>query len=203
MITWTLVKLFLGSMWKKVASGLAFMVEHWRVFLPVLIVGLTLWHINSLTQQRDDARTEYANHLAEDAAAMVERAAENRAKDASMQYIIVQTGKVHDRQFDILKGQYDALDKQKRGADRTNADIRSQLRRELEKAANATRLSCLPGGSFKSPESWPNGDSADTRETLTDADYIEKLELGCAITTADYNTLYERVEAANQIYGNK
>ena len=202
MLTWTAAKLLLGGLWQKFVTLLAFMLKPRQVFLPLLIPVAICLGVYVLWGRYDDLHTEYYAHLASDHAAKVERDAENRAKDASMKYIIEQTSKLHAVQLDILKGQYYALDKQKRGADRTVADLRRQLQWDLAEAANA-RLPSIPGGYLRPPESWPDGNSADLGQTFTDADYIDKLELGCAITTSDYNTLYERVEAANNIYGNK
>jgi hypothetical protein len=188
----------LGGLVSKLLSALlsiaAFIIEHWRIFLPLAIVVAGLWRINVVTAQRDDARAQYANHIAADKSAAELRRQENTAKymKASAQQAI--SNYQHQSEVNILKGKYEERVRANSVASATSInDWRERVR--LEVARNATYG--MPGDSSDSSgsaEGKRDGDTAITRQAY------ENLELACAITTADYNSLRRWADNTCRIY---
>lgn len=194
---WIAIKAFAGK-------ALAFVVEHWRVFLPLLIVAAILLCIHTLRVQRDDARKALADYQAAAVVAKSKRAAENLQKEQQAQRERDKTQSAHLSQIEILRRQYED-EHQGRKTDKAGADHRDDLWRErvrLELAnAAAARLPGIPetaGVSTQGVGERNATDSGQARER-----YIDTLEIGCAVTTADYNACMSSWTKSCEIYGCK
>lgn len=193
------LKLFLGGLLKKMMAVVGFCIEHWKIVVPVAIAAFVLWQWYAAEQDLQQVTHEYADHLAADETAIKVRDAENAAKDLRMKETVSELRIEHGKELTILEGNLNEAQTGKRTADRANADLRSRLREQLE-AADATPW--LPGLSDRpdgTAGSGGDGDAADPGQAAER--YIETLETACAVTTADYNSLYKRCETANKIYG--
>lgn len=194
----SLLKLLsLGFSWflKGFAKIATFTIEHWRIFLPLAIVGLTLWRFNVLLDERDDARKQYADHLAEDKAAAETRRQENTAKFLKADALSEVSRHQHQNELILLRGKYEQQIKGiKNAADGSIDDWRERVR--LEVARNASYG--LPSDS---------GNTSGLAEGKRDSDTTaagqayENLELACAITASDYNSLRRWADNTCKIYG--
>jgi hypothetical protein len=198
---------FLGLLVKVKAflvSVVTFIFEHWRVFLPLLIVALILICIHTLRMQRDDARKELADYQAATLAAKEKRAAENQRKDQAAQHARDQQQAAHQAQINILRRQYET-EHQGRKADQVSAGQRDDLWRErlrLELAnAAAARMSSVPEAPGVPAAGGGERNAADTGQARER--YIDNLEIGCAVTTSDYNACISSWTKACEIYGCK
>ena len=74
MLVWILLKSLLGNIFAGSLRVVAFIIERWRIFLPLVILGAILLYVHSVTVQRDEAVATFAKHLADDKAASEKRA---------------------------------------------------------------------------------------------------------------------------------
>lgn len=198
MLTMAAFKLFLGGLVSKALALFEFVIKHWKVFLPLAIVLLGLWKINSLANERDAAINELAVYEDQVRKATDERELENTKKETEFQTIMRMEIDYHQAELNKLRGLFNAEKTKSTALARTNDDLRNKLRNEIEALA-ALRLS----GGFNRPigptEGGGNSDTADSGYGLEA--YTSTLELACATTTSDYNTLYQRCAAVNRIFG--
>jgi len=183
---------------------LTFVIDHWRVFLTVAIVAAVLLCIHTLREQRDDARKTLTDYHAAAVEAKSKRAAENLQKEQQAKRERDNTKSAHLSQIEILRRQYEA-EYQGRQADKSGADRRDDLWRErlrLELAnLAAARLSSIPETAGVPSQGGRERDPADPGQTRER--YIDALEIGCAVTTADYNACISGWTNACEIYGCK
>jgi hypothetical protein len=188
--TWSLLKKFT-----------TFIIARWRVFLPLAIVVAVFLCIHTLRVQRDDARQELAEYQVAIDAALQEFAQESRRKETEAAAARDQVQAQHQSEIELLRSSTDELLlEQKETADRTVAGWRERVRLELDRSA-AYGLPGLPESAGGSAEGGGECHSADPGEAPER--YIEALELGAAITTADYNACISGWTKACQIYGCK
>jgi hypothetical protein len=193
------LKLFLGGLLNKIMAAVGFCIEHWKIVVPVAIAAFVLWQWYSAEQDLQQVTHEYAEHLAADETASKVRDAENAAKDLRMKETVSELRIEHGKELTILEGNLNEAETSKRHADRAHADLRSRLREQLEAANAAPGLPGLPDRPDGTAGS--GGDSNATDPGQATERYIDTLETACAVTTADYNSLYQRCETANKIYG--
>jgi hypothetical protein len=175
---------------------LASTIKHWRIFLPLAIVTLALWRFNVVLNQRDDARAQYANHLADDKAAAETRRQENTAKFLKASAQIVLSNYQHQSEISILKGRYEnKMQHDKAAAAASINNWRERVR--LEVARNTTAYG-LPSNTSNTSGSTEGKSDCDT--TAAGQAY-ENLELACAITTSDYNSLRRWADNTCKIFG--
>lgn len=187
MITFTALKILLGG-WLKTMGE--FIAANWRWLLP-LLAGLFLWwYITSLQDQRDKAINELSNWKQAVKNAADVRRAENLAKKTAADRADKQNAAQHSAQIEILKGQL--LD-EKINHDRDVGNWRERLR--LDAASTAARLSGDQGATQGSAESGRDCHPAATGQAT------ENLEIACAVTTSDYNTLRQWADDTCEIYG--
>lgn len=184
------LKLVIGDL----LSGVAYVIERWRVFLPVAIVALTLWYIHTLRSARDAALVEHAALLADIAEAQRGRQILNLVIEQRLALELAQASATHAQELDTLLEHYNAAQKDKTTAVATAADLRRQLRDTLQ-AATTARLPDDRAGSLRPPESRRECDSAGPGYDAAPG-YLDDLEYACAVTTADYNSLWLRCDAA-------
>lgn len=198
MIAFTAIKLFLGGLVSKAVALFEFVIKHWRVFLPLAIVLLGLWKINSLANERDAARAELAVYEEQVRVATEQRKLENTKKETEFKTVVQIERDKHQAELDKLRGLYNAEKTKSSQLATTSADLNKRLRNEV-KALAAIRLS----GGFNRPvgptEGGGNSDTADTGYGLEA--YTDTIELAAAKTTSEYNTLYQRCAAVNRIFG--
>lgn len=177
----------------KVIGVVKLAIEHWRVVLPAIIIIVAAWHYLGLRAERDTAIKELAEYVRQAELQKAAREAEIAEKARIHQNILESSRKSHAEQIAQLEASYHAL---KNTSSRTIADLRAELRDTI-KAASASRLPSIPETIGTSPESGGNGDTAVTGQE----EYLEALEIGCAITTADFNALWNDWNDACQVYG--
>lgn len=199
MLTMAAFKLFLGGLVSKALALFEFVLKHWKVFLPLAIVLLGLWKINSLANERDAARDELTAYEEQVRVATEERKLENAKKETEYKTVVQIERDKHQAELDKLRGLYNAVKDKSTTLARTNVDLRNRLSRQLEEAITSNGLS----GGFNRPfglaESGGNSNTTGTGYGLEA--YTNTLELACATTTSDYNTLYQRCAAVNKIFG--
>lgn len=188
---------------KSIAGAIAtYVFERWRVFFPLAIVAAVLICIHTLREQRDDARATLANYQAANLKAKQDRAAENLRKEQDAQRERDKTQAAHQAQNEILRRQYER-EHQGRKADKATADHRDALWRErlrLELAtAAAARLPGVPEAAGVPAQGGGERNAADPGQARER--YIENLEIGCAVTTSDYNACISSWTKACEIYG--
>lgn len=172
----------------------AFVFEHWRVLLPLAIVALGLWRINALTEQRDDARHKFAQHLQADQAAQ-----ENRRIENTIKYLQAESSKAklmarHQSIIATLRGQYERLQGDKATADRSLGNFRERVRLDTERIA-ALGLPSIPQAAGEPAEGRGYRDPAAAGQACA------TLELACAITTEDYNALRGAWDSNCEVFG--
>lgn len=176
----------------KAIGVVKFAIEHWRIVLPAIVIIVAAWHYLGLRAERDAAVKDLNGYVHQAELQKAAREAENAEKARIHQNILESSRKSHAEQIAQLEASYHAL---KNTSSRTIADLRSELRDTI-KAASAARMSGISETIGTPPESGRNGDTA-----VTGQEYLEALEIGCAITTADYNALWNDWNDACQVYG--
>jgi hypothetical protein len=195
------LKLLLGGLLKKLLSLLQFAIEHWRIVLPALLIGFLWWQWYTTDNALQAKTKELADYIQENETAAKVREAENKAKEDFYKQAMSDIRKEEAGRYATLEGAFYALDKNKRAGDRTIADMRDQLRRQLEEASATQGLPGLQGRSIGLTGSGENGDAIDLGQALES--YVDTLEQACALTTQDYNTLYRRCAASQRAFGSE
>lgn len=198
----TVLGLIFKSVLGKFVDGIKWAVENWKITLPIAgVVCLMLFynHYLNVKADRDAIAYSYKVHLAQDKEAAEARKAENARKEQAYQSQVSVIKKRHAGELELLRSSYNAKLKDQTHAVRSAHAMRDKLRQELEAYTAAARLSGDSGGLVRLAEIGPDGNTVNSGQT--DTEYIFRLEHACAITTADYNTLYDRCAAVNLIYG--
>ena len=193
------VGLILKAFFSGVLRVIEFAITHWRIVLPAILIAVLLWHYFGIRTERDKAISALAEYKAEVLEAMRQRTIENMVIEQATALIMEQEKAKHAVQIEKLRRSYNALNTDKTAADITANTLRVELRRELEKANAAFGLSGGEGRSIGLAKI--GGDSNAAYPGYDVERYIGTLEHACAVTTSDYNTLYDRCEAVNRIYG--
>ena len=174
---------------------LTFTIKHWRISLPLAIVGLALWRFNVVLNQRDDARAQYANHLADDKASAETRRQENTAKFLKASAQIAISNYQHQSEIGILRSLYESKSKTDKAAAASNLNNwRERVRLEVARNTTAYGLPSDTGTTSGSAEGKPDCD------TTAAGKAYENLELACAVTTSDYNSLRRWADNTCSIY---
>jgi hypothetical protein len=185
------VILGLISIWNWVSNAaivaISYMVKHWRVFLPLLMIGIAWWYVTGLQNERDDAISALNTYVAEAKAAKVKRAADNLDKKRSIDSALAIVDITHESMINEIRKEYDA--KVKTTVDLNNANWRKRLRDQV--ASTTSGVSGIPKTASESSEVGGNSDAA----------IIGTLETACKITTADYNSLWEAWNKSCEVYG--
>ncbi len=191
----TAAGIILKLIFSRIAKFAAFVIEHWRVFLPAAMVCLALWYVYSLRSERDDALASLAKYKAEVIQQQQARAADNARKQQQADQQLADIMATHAEQLNQIRRQADALNITNTRNARTINDLRNRLRDAIQSGA-ADGLPGFPETTGDPAESGGDRDPATARPT-----YIEALELGCEVTTADYNALWKSWDSACQVYG--
>lgn len=193
MFTFAAIKLLLSVIFSRLGKMLAFMVEHWRVFLPAAMVCLALWYVHGLRSERDDALIKLANYQAQVIDAKRQRRILNMVIEHRLELELAKVDVVHEAQMKTLMENYNAQldDKSKRITD--IADFNGRLRQQLE-AFTAARMSEDRSGSLDASGSRGDGHAASAGYDVEA--YLETLETACADTTLHYNTVRLKCDAA-------
>lgn len=193
MLTFAAIKILLSVIFSRIAKFAAFVIEHWRVFLPVAMVCLALWYVHGLRSERDDALTKLANYQAQVKEALRQRRILNMVIEHRLELELARVDAVHEAQMTTLMENYNAQldDKSKRITD--IADFNGRLREQLE-AFTAGRMSEDRAGSLDASGS--RGDGHATYSGYDVEAYLQTLETACADTTLHYNTVRLKCDAA-------
>lgn len=192
-----MLKLIAKSALGFMAQILAFIVAHWRIVLPLLMVGLVSLYIFKLQGQRDDAQQALIEHKLIIAQEQERRQIENMRKDQETVLAMSEINARHAGQIEQLRRSSDAKIKDQAIAhDRIVGQWRERVRLEISRAAS-NGLPDVPSPPSESAGSGGYSDAACARQEA----YIDALELGCAITTADYNALHEAWSQACTVHG--
>lgn len=198
----TVLGLIFKSVLGKFVAGIKWAVENWKITLPIAgVVCLVLFynHYLNVKADRDAIAYSYKVHLAQDKEAAEARKAENARKEQAYQSQVSGIKKQYASELELLRSSYNAKLKDHGHAVLSAIAMRDKLRQELEAYTAAARLSESSGGLIRLAEIGADGNTVNTRQT--DTEYIFRLEHACAITTADYNSLYDRCAAVNDVYG--
>ncbi|HSH72326.1 MAG TPA: hypothetical protein VK974_04635 [Methylophilaceae bacterium] len=179
-----------------------FVIERWRIFLPLAIAVAVLFYVYQLRGERDQAERSLAALSKYIADKTAERVAENTTKDAIAKSTLAAVALKHGQQLTKWRLEYDALQK-KNGtaqqdllaANASNALWRERVRLDTE--AFTQRLRALPGAGQDLAGSGGDSDAAFIRRAY------DNLEIACKITTEDYNALRLSWDSACLIYGCK
>jgi len=172
----------------------AFVFAHWRIILPVLIVGLIAWSYFSMRGQRDDAIAQLYAYKQEQIQKAAERKLDNERKEQEAQLRINSIMANHQVTINQLRKEYGNLQSKNAAAVKSNADLRERLRLEVANRFD-TRLPGLLQASGESA-----GSGGDSNATVARSAY-DTLDLACSITTADYNALREAWDAGCKVHG--
>lgn len=183
----------LKLIFSRIAKFAAFVIEHWRVFLPAAMVCLALWYVHGLRSERDDALASLANYQAQVEDAKRQRRILNMVIEHRLELELAKVDVVHEAQMKTLMENYNAQldDKSKRITD--IADFNGRLRQQLE-AFTAARMSEDRSGSLDASGSRGDGHAASAGYDVEA--YLETLETACADTTLHYNTVRLKCDAA-------
>lgn len=191
----TAAGIILKLIFSRLARFADFVIEHWRVFLPVAMVCLALWYVHGLRSERDDALIELADYQAQVEDAQRQRRILNMVIEHRLELELARVDVVHEAQMKTLMENYNATLKDKAAAVATAADLRRRLRDTIE-TATAARMSEDRSGSLRSAESGGDCHAADPGYDV--AAYLDSLEYAAADTTLNYNTLWLRCDALNR-----
>ena len=186
----------------KLAAGIAFALKHWRITLPVVLIAVLAFavkHHFAVVKERDQAVADYAAHLENDERDRALRRKENQLKEEAYAQETEKRKSDHAATILKLKEFYNASLKNKDAAIADAVTLRDSLRRKLNEAYSSARLSEGTDRPLGLTEIRKDCDAAGSGQA--DSDYINTLEYACAITTADYNTLHDRCEVINKIFG--
>lgn len=195
--------LLIKSLLGRVVSIIQWAIENWKITLPIIAVILLIFaykHHVTVVEERDFAVTTLDKYVEEKRKAMEKRQEENSKKEKQYEAELTETKLAHAAIILQLKENYNATIKHKDTVIASANAMRDSLRRKLEEYNAAARLSEGANRSVRLAEIGKDGNAAGSGQA--DADYINTLEYACALTTADYNTLYDRCEAVNRIFSN-
>lgn len=186
----------------KLAAGIALAIKHWQFtlgVLAILAVGFAGFKYRAVSNERDFAVATLERYVDQARKDQEARQRENKIREELFAREQEETKAEHTATIEKLKESYNALLKNKDATIADAAALRDSLRRKLNEAYASARL---PEGTDRPIRLAEIGQNCNTAGSgQTDADYINALEYACAITTADYNTLYDRCEAVNKIFG--
>lgn len=188
----------LGLILGRIARGIAdFFADNWRWLLPVIGGLLLAWYIHHLQAQRDDARAQLASLQHGIEAAHKARRADIERKDVENTISQGTLKANHLAELEHLRRYYDARNQNDQAAaDRTIDQWRERVRLEL-----AARYA---GGGGEVPATACGiAESREDGNAIATGSYVDTLETACAITTSDYNTLWESWDKACKVYGCK
>lgn len=197
----TVFGLIFKSLLGKFIAGIRWAIENWRITLPIAgVVCLVLFynHYLNVKADRDAIAYSYKVHLAQDKELEELRKIENELKDAEYKNKESGIKRQSAKKLELLRSSYNAKLKDYGQAVLSANAMRDKLRQELEAYTAAARLPKDSGGLIRLAQIGADGNPIDTGQT--DAEYIFRLEHACAITTADYNSLYDRCAAINDVY---
>lgn len=181
----------------KLAKALAFMLEHWKIFLPLAVVLFGLWKINSLTNERDAAIEKHRAYLTKVNEERLLREKENIERENRMLVLMEAAKAEHAAKLDELRRNYNALQKDKESAVADARSLRERLRQQLTEASNG-----LPGSEYRLVRPAEGGGDCNATDSGQGVErYLNNLEYAAAITTLDYNTLWTRCNAVNTEFG--
>jgi hypothetical protein len=186
--------LFLGKLLRGIG---AFIADNWRWLVPLLLALMLWWYIGSLQDQRDDAIKALATLQQNMKDAADARRFEIERKNAVNVAAQKDLKAKHLDELETLRRDYDAKGRNdKNSAGRTIDLWRERVRLEL-----AARYAS--GGSEVSQAACGIAESGGDGDTVATRPYVDTLETACAITTADYNALWESWNSACKVYGCK
>jgi hypothetical protein len=178
----------------KIKATAAFAFNHWRVILPLLILGYCLYQYNVQVNRADAAIQALNEHISADNTARAERDRENLQKDKESGIAMAKVLADHavslakhnlqrDRETKNLKDLYETR------LNGTTFNWSERVRLEQERQATTGLLD------IQTPASG-------IAEGLRDCDAAyTTLERACKITTIDYNTLWTAWDKECQVKG--
>lgn len=199
----TFILSLLGGLFTRVVNLLQLALQHWRIVLPVVLITLLWMRNESLEADLAAAQKLHYDYMAQVSVDSAKRQATLVEQARQAEAFMDDSGKAHAVTILNLQDYYNAKIKADSVSHvRNAADLRSQLRIALDAQAYATRRPADIAGSIERPAG-SGGDSnpacpGERYQTLQSQ--YEILELGCAVTTEDYNTLASRARRLCQTY---
>jgi hypothetical protein len=193
-MTWLIGLFAKYAIVNKIKAAAAFAFKHWRVILPLLILGYCLYQYNAQVNRADRAIQALNEHISADNTARAERERENQRKDKESAFALANVLADHaitlanhdlkrDRETKNLKELYENR------IDSTKHTWAERVRLEQEReAANGLSYIQAPAGGLA--------------ESLRDCDAAyTTLERACQVTTIDYNSLWQAWDEECQVKG--
>lgn len=176
-------------------EAFAFVLANWRWILP-LVLGLLLWRfIVSIQDERDDAIKALEQYQQDARDAVVQREIDNRQKEIAAKSAIDAIEVDHTQELETIRRNYALLNQtDKTAAAGSIALWRERVRLELQRQT-ANGLRDIPETAGEPAEVGGGCDAAPARKAY------DNLELACAVTTSDYNALWDAWSKSCEIYG--
>lgn len=188
---WLLAKLFLA----KIGKLLALAIEHWRIILPLLVLGYCLYQYNVQVNRADEAVQALNEYISAAHTARAERDRENLLKETNSKVALAKV--MADHEVSLAKLNLDRQRETKNLKDlyenKNTSNIRNwsdRLRMESQTANSATGVLNLQSTASEFAQGLRD----------CDADYTA-LEKACQITTSDYNALWTAWDKECDIHG--
>lgn len=169
-----IAKLFLSSLLKRIYTAISFIIEHWRIFLPLVIVVITLLYINGL--KRDIASLEKV--IADNQAQIEKDAQLARQKEQIALTKVLIIEKSHKEQLAKLN-----LDRNLE-TNSLKAIYENKLNSTTRNWSDRVRLESAKGLPISASDT--SGYTEGERECYANYTTLEK---ACIITTIDFNAL--------------
>jgi hypothetical protein len=193
-MTWLIGLFAKYAIVNKIKAAAAFAFKHWRVILPLLILGYCLYQYNAQVNRADAAIQALNEHISADNTARAERERENLQKDKESGIAMAKVLADHavslakhnlqrNRETKNLKDLYETR------LNGSTFNWSERVRLEQERQATTGLLD------IQTPASG-------IAESLRDCDTAyTTLERACKITTIDYNTLWTAWDKECQVKG--
>jgi hypothetical protein len=197
-MTWLIGLFAKYAIVNKIKTAAAFTFKHWRVILPLLILGYCLYQYNAQVNKANAAIKALNEHISADNTARAERERENLQKDKESGIALANVLADHavslakhnlqrDRETKNLKDLYEKRNEQRVGDVTFNWSERMRLEQERQTTSGLLGIQTPASG---------------IAEGLRDCDAAyTTLERACKITTIDYNTLWTAWDKECQVKG--
>lgn len=192
------LKLIFSKVLGFLSTVLEFAIKNWQVVVPALTILFLFWQWRSTESDLVKKTNELDSYVKQNETAAKVRDAENKAKELFYQNAMSEIRKQESANYAKLEGDFYALERNKSAADRSLADMRERLQRQLSEASTAKGLPEIRDRLIGLTAGGGDCDSSDTGQALKN--YTDALEQACALTTQDYNTLYRRCDASKKAF---
>jgi hypothetical protein len=177
-----IIRGFFTGILKQLLALAEFCFKYWQYVLPLIIIAILGWKLNTVTGERDTALKALNDYVQSVQVAAAERNAEIKTKERIATETHARTKLVHKQEVDTLEGKINELHTKQAVSDRNIGNLRDRVRLEVARNA-AYGVPGMAGPGQEPSQGWGDCDSTALGQAY------DNLELACAITTSDYNAL--------------